>query len=120
MAIKINRTLTTEGLTIPVGAIGIISYTSPFTTYTKDDQGNITPIYNGSFALRFYKDLASYKNDERSYIKGRIDEIKEADIIKMSKSEAVALTAIDVENRIKEWSESQLGVGTCEIIDLFP
>lgn len=120
MAIKFNVGLKLAGVDVPPGAIGIIQFTSPFTSYSKNQDGSLVPNYDAFFALQTFKDLTTYKTNQNSYFRQAFDELPSSGIMSLTKVEAQALTAVQAEINIKDWCESFLGEGTCEIIDLFP
>lgn len=120
MAIKYNVPTSMNGIPIAAGVIGIIKFVSPFTPYTRNKEGEPVPNYNAQFELRNFKSLDDYKLNQMNFFTSNLKEIPRAGEMILTKEEAITLTAIDAEKRIKDWCETYLGVGSCEIIDLFP
>lgn len=118
MAIKFNVALSIVGIDVPSGALGLIQYTSPFPSYTKVD-GVITPVYEGFFTFKIFKDQSTFLADQSNFLKQAFDQLPFSGSFSLTKEEAQNLTAVDVETRVKACCESRLGEYTCEIVDPF-
>jgi hypothetical protein len=120
MAIKINRTLTKAGITIPAGSMLKSNTFFADDIIERNEEGLITGKKRVlQMGFRHFPSKESFNNSPLEI--GQVDQFPYGYGAEISDTNYAALSGpnalLVVQGILKDWLESKLGVGTCEIID---
>jgi hypothetical protein len=120
MAIKINVQLTKAGITIPAGSMIKPSTSFPDDFIERDEAGNITG--KKRILQMGFKHFPSKESFNTSPLEiGAVDQFDYGYGAEISDENWALLSGqnalLVVQGILKDWLESKLGVGTCEIIN---